>query len=374
MNISHVMPVVSPEKFFNTKYLYHEEAKRGHKVNFITWNPQQTYRILSVNERLKVYLLPGPNISFLRNIINPLIPDLGACIRASKVDVIHAHQLFKLTTLSSAIVSKKLDVPLIVTMHGVIAPEGFLLEGAQQIYYYTLGKMICKIASKIRCLTQRDALDMFRFGCPREKIVIIPNGIDTEKFKPENQGLPNTIFWGGRFVSGKGLEYLIKALKIIEKKHHNFRLIMAGDGYLFHKIHNLVDDYGLSKNVIFEGRVPHNEIPKFLNSASIYVLPSIREGMPYALLEAMACGRPVVASNIPGINDVITNGENGLLVPPCDPNALANAILRLIEDHALRRKLRRNARKLMVEKYSWDIIAGRTEKVYYEMAEEANRV
>jgi len=93
------------------------------------------------------------------------------------------------------------------------------------------------------------------------------------------------------------------------------------------------------------------------------------EGMPYALLEAMACGRPVIASNIPGIKDVITNEENGILIPTRDPVALANAILRLMEDHSLRLRLGKNARQLMIENYDWRIIAEKMEKVYNEVTE-----
>jgi glycosyltransferase involved in cell wall biosynthesis len=122
----------------------------------------------------------------------------------------------------------------------------------------------------------------------------------------------------------------------------------------------------LEKNVVFKGLVLHDEMPRLIGTTSICVLPSLKEGMPYALLEAMACGKPVIGSNIHGINDVISHGDNGILVPPRNPEALADAILTLMADRDLRRKLGHNARQLMVEKYSWAEISARIEGIYRE--------
>jgi glycosyltransferase involved in cell wall biosynthesis len=92
----------------------------------------------------------------------------------------------------------------------------------------------------------------------------------------------------------------------------------------------------------------------------------LREGLPLSVLEAMACGVPVVGSDVPGINDVIVNGENGLLVPARDPKALAKAVLTLLNNAELRVRLGQNARRLIVEKYSWDRVIYNIEKVYSE--------
>jgi glycosyltransferase involved in cell wall biosynthesis len=218
-------------------------------------------------------------------------------------------------------------------------------------------------------LTESDAKEIQNCGCPSEKIRIIPNGVDVEKFKPCDEVINNVVFWGGRFIQTKGLEYLIKALYLVVKKEP-VKLIMAGDGPLFFKINNMVKHFGLERNVVFKSRVPHSEIPRLIGVASICALPSVKEGMPYVLLEAMSCGKSVIGSDISGINDVITHGKNGILVPPENPEALANAIILLLENKSLRTKLGQNARQLMVEKYSWDVITKKIEKAYYETIKE----
>jgi glycosyltransferase involved in cell wall biosynthesis len=215
-------------------------------------------------------------------------------------------------------------------------------------------------------LTHSDAKEIQRFGCPPEKIRIIPNGVDTEKFKPCERTIENSIFWGGRFVQEKGLEYLVNALSLVVKEVPRVKLVMAGDGPLFSKIYEMVKHNGLEKNVSFKGRVAHDELPAFIGASSVCVLPSLREGMPYALLEAMSCGKAVVGSDIPGINDVITHGINGILVPPKDSKALADAIIWLLEDKEFRMKMGQNARQLMIEKYSWRNIAEKIDEIYYE--------
>jgi glycosyltransferase involved in cell wall biosynthesis len=115
--------------------------------------------------------------------------------------------------------------------------------------------------------------------------------------------------------------------------------------------------------------IRHFEVPTFMRKASIFVLPSLKEGMPFTLLEALACGRTVVGSDIAGINNVITHGENGFLVPAKDSGRLSKAISSLLEDPDLRKRLGRNARQAMVEKYDWNVIAGKMEKVYRDLLE-----
>ncbi|MHA1833929.1 MAG: glycosyltransferase, partial [Candidatus Baldrarchaeia archaeon] len=110
---------------------------------------------------------------------------------------------------------------------------------------------------------------------------------------------------------------------------------------------------------------------KVLGKATVFVFPSLREGLPLSVLEAMACGVPVVGSDIPGVNEVVKHEENGFLVPPKNSEALANVILTLLNDENLRRKVGRDARQLMTEKYNWNAIASKIEKVYHEAIKDA---
>jgi len=268
--------------------------------------------------------------------------------------------------------ARKLGKKGIVHVHGVIGERGIVLNLAQRAYIRTIGHTIFQDATKVICLTIQDARKIYKCGCPAEKIRIVPNGVDIDKFRPMGGEVDGLILWGGRFVPQKGLEYLIKGMRILAKKNTAIKLAMTGEGPLLPKIRGMVKQYKLTENVVFMGLRPRREIPSIINKASIYVLPSLNEGMPYALLEAMACGKPVIGSDIPGISDVVTHGKNGLLVPAGNPEVLAAAVLTLLNDEDFRRRLGQKARQLMVEKYNWDIIIKKIEKVYYEAMEEQN--
>jgi len=120
----------------------------------------------------------------------------------------------------------------------------------------------------------------------------------------------------------------------------------------------------LEKSFIFTGHITQEVLLRYYQNATIYVLPSYREGLPTTLLEAMSCGLPVVATRIPGITDVISEIDNGLLVPPNNPCMLAKAISTLLDDKNLREAIARNSRKRIKDNYDWDAITNKVEEVY----------
>lgn len=296
----------------------------------------------------------------------PLFLSLEALYEKSQPDIIHANNLPFLTTFQLMRLSRRHSKIGVVHVHGEIGGRGPALDFAQRMFIRTIGYRIFQDASKVICLTPQDALRIRRYGCPEGKIRVIPNGVDVEKFRPRGGEVDDLILWGGRFVWQKGLEYLIDGLRIVAKRHPTVKLAMTGNGPLLSKIRRRADQHKLTENVTFMGVLPRREIPLIINKASIYVLPSLNEGMPYALLEAMASGKPVVGTRIPGISNVVSHGKNGLLVPPRDSRSLAEALLTLLNDETLRRRLGQNARRLMVKNYSWDRITNKIERVYHE--------
>ena len=141
-------------------------------------------------------------------------------------------------------------------------------------------------------------------------------------------------------------------------------LLLQGNGPLERHLKKLVSTFNLERNFLFAGNINHNTLLKYYQNATVYVLPSYREGLPTTLLEAMSCGLPVVATAISGISDVIDDYKTGLLVPTNSPEKLANAILMLIEDSKLRGEIASNARNMFRNTYDWDIITSKIEKVY----------
>lgn len=338
--------------------------KRGHEVYVIAYYKGRKgwVRIDGANW----FFVDAINLSFRGMVWKfPYFLHLEKLISQIKPDIIHINNLPFLTTLQAARKAKKLGVASIIHVHGVIGKWNKLLDILQYSYLRLFGNQLFKNANLTISLTKSDTLEVQQLGCPFKKIRQIPNGVDTDTFKPAKE-TKNLLFWGGRFLQQKGLEYLIEALSLVVQKVPSTQLMLSGDGSSFFKIYNMVKNLGLEKNVKFLGSVPSVSLPKLVGSCSIYVLPSLKEGMPFALLEAMSCGKPVVGSDISGINDVIINNQNGILVPPKNPQAIAKAVLLLLKDEKLRLKIGENARKTILYSYQWNFIINKVEKVYKE--------
>ena len=348
-------------------------AERGHNIVIVTSKNEELEKYSQKN--LSFRTLNDLSISIPQLIISfPYLISLEETIKQLEPDIVHINNLPFLTTLQSTRVAKRLGITSIVHVHGVIAKINRVLNATQYLYIRTLGRSIFRDASSLICLTNQDAREIHKCGCQLKKIRIIPNGVDIKKFRPLREGRDNWILWGGRFVPQKGLEYLIKALHFVIEKNSEVKLVLTGDGPLFPKIQSMVKNLKLERNVLFKGRVPREKLPYIISTASIYVLPSLKEGMPFALLEAMSCGKAVIGSDIPGINDIITHEKNGILVPPRNSTALADAILMMLKNEELRKQLGKCARRLMVENYSWKKIGEKIERVYYDNLERARGV
>ncbi len=205
---------------------------------------------------------------------------------------------------------------------------------------------------------------------------IIPNGIDYEHFRKERDPLPEfmdgrtNILFVGRPEKRKGLKYLLRAYIRIKQQEPNTRLIVVGAGD-FTRYERLMAPIG---DVVFRSYVPYEELPRYHRSAHVFCAPNTgNESQGYVLLEAMAAGMPVVASNIEGFAGVITDELDGVLVKPKDSSALATAILRLLRDPALRAELGARG-QAQAAHYSWDNIARRVLSYYERLLYEHEQV
>jgi len=222
-----------------------------------------------------------------------------------------------------------------------------------------------------------------QFGVPGDKISVLANGIDLKNFKirdkpsarrqldlPENRTIILTV---GGMSPVKGQRYLIEAIPEIIAKDPNVQFIFVGDGEMRNKLESLVSAGKLNPYVLFAGMQKASQIPLWLNAADILVLPSLSEGNPNVLLEAMASGLAVVASSVGGIPHMIRDGREGLLVPPKSPQALAGKIIPLIRDKALREKLGQNGLKTARANYAtWEKQSAKLKTIYNALNEKAN--
>lgn len=185
-------------------------------------------------------------------------------------------------------------------------------------------------------------------------IVKIPNYIDTDIFRPIKRKKNGRILFIGRITKIKNLKNLIKAL---EGTHIGLDIIGEGDSDFKSELIALIQKLQVDIRLI--GSIHNHTLPWYINKYSIFILPSLREGMPKTLLEAMACGIPCIGTDVPGINEVITEGYNGLLSSSCKSKDLYNTINRLIYNKKLKKKLSNNARYTILNFYSLKRLIGK---------------
>lgn len=289
-------------------------------------------------------------------------------LNREKFDIVHLHEPF-MPMLCSAILRFS-DATNVGTFHAWDGKPGY--NWGKPISTWMIRRRLHKLAGRIAVSEMAKAYVSKHVPGYYD---IIPNGIDMERFSPDVppieefcDGKQNILFLG-RLERRKGAIYLIKAYQQVKQEIPNSRLIIAGPGTRLRKPYEKwIKNQGL-EDIVFVGYVSEADKPRYYKTADVYCSPATsRESFGIVLLEAMAVGTPVVASDIDGYNSVITDGEDGLLVPPRDTRSLAQTLISVLSDETLRQKLAARAR-LTAEKYSWERVA---EKVldYYTRAHE----
>jgi len=273
-------------------------------------------------------------------------------------DLVHAQDL---GIGMPALISKKMyNIPYLVWAQGfydIYSPDGFT-----KLFL----KPVIKNADSAIALTE-DMKGVMQNIYHRD-IAVLPNGINLAEYIDEpgikDKTTPGkVILFVGRLDSVKGVQYLIRAMKRVHTKIPKARLIIVGDGPEREMLESLSLQLGIQKAVQFIGKVPHEKVKIFMQQADIFVLPSLCEGFPGVIIEAMACGLPVVSSRVGGIPEIITNDANGYLADAKDAESIADYLLLLLQDEKLRKKISYNNKQL-VKKYSWENVIVRLERLY----------
>jgi len=216
------------------------------------------------------------------------------------------------------------------------------------------------------------------YNVEKTKIRVVPNGVDLERFKPRKSsktvehkiGADNKqcVLFVGRLVPRKGLHFLIEAAAYVVKKNKETKFVVVGDGPLRNHFVSCARKQGILNNFVFLGEIPDEMLPTLYNSADLFVLPSTQEGQGLTLLEAQASGKPVVAFNVGAISETVLDRKTGLLTRP-DSYELADAILKLLSNESMRKKMGHYGREFVSKNFSWDICAERMFQVYCESME-----
>ena len=349
------------------RYLSHWLEQLGHEVRiFAPSGRRQAEREIAGFYRIgRVFPLPG-NDSVARITLSfHLAHRVAEILGEERFDVLHFHE-----PLMPA-----LPLTLLRTSRTVHVATFHAFARSNLGYYY--GRPILR--TYLRHLHEtiavsQPAADFVRHYFPQLHPHVIPNGVDVQRFRPGLAPIRHlrddcvNVLFVGRLEKRKGLRDLLQAYGYLAARLNRVRLIVVGDGPLRHRVESYVSNQRLP-NVVVTGSVPDQVLPRFHNSADIFCAPSTgRESFGIVLLEAMATGLPVVATEIPGYLSVLEPGVDSLTVRPKRPVELGGALTVLARDGVLRRRLG-EAGLVKAQRYAWPVVTGRVIDVYRQARE-----
>lgn len=336
-------------------------AKLGHEVHVITGVDPGPVKY-DIEQGFYVHYAKSIGIPILlsiTNFINTLL-----IVRRINPDIMHAQMV--LLGFHVWLIKKLLKKPYVVYGRG------------SDIYIYLsprLRKLLAKLAlmdaDAVIALTNdmKQALQKLH----RREVILIPNGVDIDKFstlsreearrKFNIKDNERMLIFVGRLTPIKGVKFLIEAMALIRQQHPEARLLIVGDGEERQNLEELAEKLNLKKWVSFLGQIPSERIPEYMVASDIFVLPSLSEGFPLTILEAMASGLPIVTTRVRGLPEIVKDSENGFLVEPQNPGQIADKVLLVLNDDDLRERMAKNNWQ-RAKQYSWQNVAKSLEEIY----------
>lgn len=305
---------------------------------------------------IPIQRIDGNKVKMLGKYAYNFISSIRSLVRIIKeydIDIIHAHQ--PVPIMIGKIISKICKKPIVTTAHNIYDPKVLTSK------MYTKGDLVISVSEKVR-------ISMINtFGVPKDKVFTIHNGINTKRIQ-------NSMYVKGSIrdefkinkdctlvgvIAGlreqKGLDYFIKSAKCIIDEIDNVKFIIVGEGPLKNSLVELTKSLDISDKVIFTGF--RNDVGNIINDIDIFCLSSLYEGLPIALLEALANSKPVLVTDVGGIPEIIEHGVNGMMVPPRNVELFSNTLKSMLLNKDLIEKLRINAYKSISEELNENSMA-----------------
>lgn len=335
-------------------------TRQGHKIHIITrGGAHPTSRQQA--KGITIWRPPFLPIYPFHVHLHALYVDLLFRRLEPELDLIHLH--------TPLVKHPRTRLPSLVTVHtpmradvAAVSTDSLtgILARLQGPVSYRLEQQLFDRAGKIVAVANSVAAELAAYGVDRSRVAVLGNGVDTALFSPNgtnaNTSLPY-ILTAGRLAPRKGLEDLIQCAQLVRQQIPSVRFLIAGSGPLEGALRDEIARRNMKANVILLGHIAdHRQMVELYRGAAAYLHPAHYEGLPTVLLEAMACGRPVVATAVSGALDVIQDERNGLLTPPRCPQQLASAVLRLLADPRLGERLGAVALDTIQQRYSWEVV------------------
>ncbi|MGE5329744.1 MAG: glycosyltransferase family 4 protein [Deltaproteobacteria bacterium] len=299
-------------------------------------------------EHIKVDCLRKKSIFNLLKALHKIVPVL----KNEEIQLIHASSVY--TTIISKIASVlcfRRKIKVFMTLHG----------GPTKDIEKKSARILNIFADKVIALSEQGNTLLIKHGLKKDKIVIINNGVKSLENMKRNKTDKIVIGSSGRLSKEKGYEYLIEAASKINLPDIEFWI--AGDGSLKAEFEKMLKDAGMTDKFKLLGFT--DQISKVLNNIDIFILPSLWEGFGISIIEAMSLGKPVIATNVGGIPEVL--GDCGLLINPANVDEIANSIKLLVENEEMRKELGQKAKERFNNNFTQEIMGEKTIRVYEEM-------
>jgi glycosyltransferase involved in cell wall biosynthesis len=288
-------------------------------------------------------------------------------VHRHRISCINAHWIFPQGLVGLAVKALRRGTRLVVTVHG-----GDIFALARVRFLAPVLRLVLDHSDLVTVNSSATA-DAVRALCPEARVYLVPMGVDAARFAPRAADPEirlrlapeghRVILFCGRLTSKKGVRYLMDAMPIILGTAPDAVLAVVGDGDERAALERQVRNLGLGSTVRFLGAVPNERLPEYYNASDVFACPSIvdeqgdTEGLGVVLLEAAASGIPAVASRVSGIIDVVLDGRTGLLVEEKNPERIAEGLLRILNDQAMRVQMGECARRMVEERFTWEHVA-----------------
>lgn len=360
MRIAILLPYWNPPHFHGgISRVIFELRKRwlakGHTVHLYSANT-------TTNEEEGTFHVPVPRMPLRTVLVNCY---LHFTKKLEPYDIV-----FPQSAIQCLFVDKKKCFPYIHTLSAIEDTQSWrlwrrLFPFIETVALKDIKKCLVLSDDSTKLLTQEHNI-------PREVIIKTINGVDPERYKPQQNDTENVkIFTAGRFIDRKRISLLIKAIPLVLQHDQNIELSIAGTGPLAAKLKELTSQLSLENHVRFLGQLNQDKMLAEYQHSDIFVLPSASEGMPMVVLEAMACGLPIIISNFSSADELVINGKNGYILKNDSEEELSQLLTDIIRNQELRYAMGQASRECILKHFSWEYVSANIENMLIEFHKNA---